>query len=170
MKVVKQREGRGGAEFDFVLLAVPDGTKNQYGDDRTSCVVEPFGTAGTSERAAAAKGPRLTYDRTVILNALRTAIEEHGEPAPGVLKLPRSIVRVVKAGRWKEIYLQKAPDGSTAPDNTINKRLRDASNQFQTMGLIGRINPFVWIVPGKQVNEDPSALADQPEFPETSST
>jgi hypothetical protein len=172
MKVVKQREGRGGAEFDFVLHAIPDGTKNQYGDDRTSCVVVPFGGSGDAhQRPAAVKGPRLTYDRTVILNALRTAIDEHGEPPPGVLKLPRSIVRVVKAGRWKEIYLQKAPDGSTAPDNTINKRLRDASNQFQTMGLIARVNPFVWIVPGKAVNEDPLAAAgDQPEFPETSSS
>jgi hypothetical protein len=168
LKVIKQREGKQGDEFDFVLHAVKDGTVNKFGSARTSCVIVPFEGAGeTRQRADVPKGPRLTYDRTVILNALRTAIEEHGEPTPGVLKLPRSISRVVKAGRWKDIYLQKAPDGGTAPDNTINKRLRDASNQFQTIGLIGRINPFVWIVPGKQVNEDPLALAgEQPEFPE----
>lgn len=165
MKVVKQRKGRNGAEFDFVLRSVPDGTKNQYGDDRTSCVVEPYGgstgaPAGSNEK----KGPRLTYERSVILQALRTAIEEYGEPTPPMLKLPRSIVRVVNARRWKEIYLTKAPDEgvkdqpiSKVLDNTINKRIRDASNQFQNLGLIGRVNPFVWIVPGKA---SPEAMAD----------
>jgi hypothetical protein len=79
---------------------------------------------------------------TVILQTLRTAIEDYGEPTPGMLKLPRSISRVVNARRWKEVYLQKAPDPGS-PDNTINKRLRDASNQFQLMGLIGRMDvPF----------------------------
>jgi hypothetical protein len=152
MKVVKQREGRGGAEFDFVLHAVPDGTKNQYGNDRTSCVVEPFGGGQAQPAGAPAKGPRLTHERTVILQALRTAIEEHGEPTPALLKLPRSIVRVVNAQHWKRVYLQKSPDPE-ATDNTVNKRLRDASNQFQNLQMIGRVNPFVWIVPSKKTNE-----------------
>lgn len=166
MKVVKQREGRGGAEFDFVLRAVPDGTKNQYGDDRTSCVVEEFGgRAPASSANASAKGPRLTHERTVILQALRTAIEDHGEPTPPMLKLPRSIARVVNAQHWKRVYLAKSPDPE-ATDNTVNKRLRDASGQFQNIGLIGRTNPFVWLVPGKQVNEDPYTDSNQPEFPE----
>lgn len=171
MKVVKQREGRSGAEFDFVLRSVPDGTKNQYGDDRTSCVVEPFGGSAPAGTSAPAKGPRLTHERTVILQALRTAIEEYGEPTPGVLKLPRSVARVVNARRWKEVYLTKAPDqGSTdVPidkklDNTINKRLRDASNLFQKEQIIGRTNPFVWVT-GKPANED-QYTGPQSEFPE----
>lgn len=165
MKVVKQREGRGGAEFDFVLRGVPDGTKNQYGDDRTSCVVEEVGTGRASTPTSSpGKGPRLTHERTVILQALRTAIDEHGEPTPPMLNLPRSIARVVNAQYWKRVYLKKSPDPE-ATDNTVNKRLRDASGQFQNLGLIGRTNPFVWIVPGKQVNEDPFT-GDQQEFPE----
>ena len=148
MKVVKQREGRAGAEFDFVLRSVPDGTRNQYGDDRTSCVVEEFGVE-TKDTPAAPRGPRLTLERKVILQALKMAIDEYGEPTPGVLHLPRSIARVVNARRWKEIYVKKNPE-IDAPDNTVNKRLRDASAQFQDLGIIGRENPFVWIVPGRK--------------------
>ena len=148
MKVVKQREGRAGAEFDFVLRSVPDGTRNQYGDDRTSCVVEEFGVE-TKDTPAAPRGPRLTLERKVILQALKMAIDEYGEPTPGVLHLPRSVARVVNARRWKEIYVKKNPE-IDAPDNTVNKRLRDASAQFQDLGIIGRENPFVWIVPGRK--------------------
>lgn len=149
MKVVKQREGRAGGEYDFVLAEVPDGTKDQYGENRTSCVVVPLeGRSPAKAAPGARKGPKLTAERKVILDALSEAVEEYGEPTPSMLKLPRSIVRVVNAKRWKEVYLRKAPDDS-ASDNTINKRLRDASNQFQELKLIGRINPFVWIVPGK---------------------
>lgn len=149
MKVVKQREGRRGAEFDFVLAAVKDGTKNRYGDDRTSCVVVPFGGSASPSPVAGNRGQKLTHERTVILQALRTAIEDHGEPTPATLNLPRSIARVVNAKRWKEIYIQKMPDPEGVADNTINKRLRDASAQFQHLGIIGRQNPFVWIVSGR---------------------
>lgn len=141
MKVIKQREGKNGTEFDFVLHAEADGTINKFGKNRTSCVVVPFD--GPVDARPTARGPKLTAERMVIMAALRTAIEEYGEPTPPVLRLPHSIVRVVNARRWKEIYLQKVPDG--APDNTINKRLKYASNQFQTLGLIGRDNPFVWL-------------------------
>lgn len=163
MKVVKQREGRSGAEFDFVLRSVADGTKNQYGSDRTSCIVEEFGKA-TPASNPTVKGPRLTHERTVILQALRTAIEEYGEPTPPLLKLPRSIARVVNAQFWKRVYLEKIAD-QDATDNTVNKRLRDASSQFQNLHLIGRTNPFVWIT-GKSANEDPYTDIAQPEFPE----
>jgi hypothetical protein len=163
MKVVKQREGRSGAEFDFVLRSVADGTKNQFGNDRTSCVVEEFGGA-TPASNPTVKGPRLTHERTVILQALRTAIEEHGEPTPALLHLPRSISRVVNAQFWKRIYLEKSPDPE-ATDNTVNKRLRDASGQFQNLGLIGRSNPWVWLS-GKAANEDPHTDIAQPEFPD----
>jgi hypothetical protein len=162
-KVLKQREGKSGTEFDFVLRAVADGTKNQYGDDRTSCVVVQS-DGGSVGSVVPFKGPRLTHERTVILQALRTAIEDYGEPAPAVLQLPRSIPRVVNAMRWKEVYLTKAPDPGAAP-NTINKRLRDASNQFQNLKLIGRENPYVWLT-GKEVKEDLFASAPQAEFPE----
>jgi len=164
MKVVKQREGRSGTEFDFVLRAVPDGTKNQYGNDRTSCVVEPFGgNTAAANSSTPTKGPRLTHERTVILQALRTAIEDYGEPPPPALHLPRPITRVVNAMYWKRVYLEKSPDPD-APDNTVNKRLRYASEQFQNLKLIGRTNPWVWLS-GKPANEDPHT-GPQMEFPE----
>ena len=164
LKVIKQREGKNGDEFDFVLHAVKDGTINKFGSARTSCVIVPFeGTA--SAGAAVPKGPRLTLERRVILQALKTAIEDHGEPTPGVLKLPRSISRVVNARRWKEVYVLKNPEVD-APDNTVNKRLRDASAQFQHLGIIGRTNPFVWLAGKATVEELLSSPSDQQEFPE----
>jgi hypothetical protein len=154
--VRKQREGRDGDEFDFVLHSVKDGTFNKFGAERTSCVIVPFeGIADSRGREPTEKGPRLSHERTVILQALRTAMAEYSEPPPSALKLPRAISRVVHARHWKEIYLQKMPDHDLPPENTINKRLRDASAQFQNLSIIGRINPFVWLT-GKQIQETPS--------------
>jgi hypothetical protein len=70
---------------------------------------------------------------------------------------------VVNAQQWKKVYLEKSPDPE-APDNTVNKRLRYASEQFQNLKLIGRANPWVWLS-GKPANEDPHTGA-QMEFPE----
>lgn len=145
----KQKDDEDGAKIGFELIQVQLGRRPVDGKPITSCVVEASSSGGDQAAASSAsKRPRLTHERAVILQALRTAIEDQGEPTPAMLKLPRSISRVVNAKRWKEAYLQKAPDPEVA-DNTINKRMRDASSQFQNLGIIGRENPFVWIVPGR---------------------
>lgn len=156
---VKDDEDGGQIRFDLPRIVI--GHRAVDGKEISSCVCLPAGAAKPSN--VAPKGPRLTHERTVILQALRTAIEDYGEPPPAVLHLPRSITRVVNAMHWKRVYLEKSPDPG-APENTINKRLRYASEQFQNLGLIGRTNPFVWLS-GKPANEDPYT-EPQMEFPE----
>jgi hypothetical protein len=156
----KVKDDEDGSQIMFELPSIEIGRRQVDGKPITSCVVvQSDGLAPRPEK----KGPRLTHERTVILQALQTAIEEYGEPTPAVLHLPKSITRVVNAQQWKKVYLEKSPDPE-APDNTINKRLRYASEQFQNLGLIGRTNPWVWLS-GKPANEDPHT-GPQMEFPE----
>jgi hypothetical protein len=157
----KLKDDEDGGEIRFELPSIEIGRRPD-GKPITSCVCLPAGGRSTAP-GAAPKGPRLTHERTVILQALRTAIEDYGEPPPPALLLPKSITRVVNAQQWKKVYLEKSPDPE-ALDNTINKRLRYASEQFQNLKLIGRTNPWVWLS-GKPANEDQSA-GPQMEFPE----
>jgi 5S rRNA maturation endonuclease (ribonuclease M5) len=158
----KQKDDEDGSEIRFELPQVVIGHRAVDGKKITSCVCLPA-SGPPAAPSAAPKGPRLTHERTVILQALRTAIEDYGEPPPPTLQLPRSITRVVNAQQWKKVYLEKCSDPD-ALDNTINKRLRYASEQFQNLNLIGRTNPWVWLS-GKPVNEDPFT-GSQMEFPE----
>jgi len=181
-RVVKQREGEDGAAWDFVLASETVGT-NKYGRPRTSCVAIPVMTVSqadatdTSQQAMAANpnpGILLNSERATILRALKTAIENHGQPTPAGLELPKSISKVVDARHWRAEYLKIAPDADTASGETINKRLRRASEKFQEERIIGRNNPWVWPTgrPVKNVigpaarNENPYPGRPEPAVPE----
>jgi hypothetical protein len=148
--VIKQREGIDGVSFEFTLATIDVGS-NRYGKPRTSCVAVAPATAESDTDTATAQPGRTTGALTInaeqqtILRALRNALDEYGEPAPAALKLPRSITRVVNATVWKTEYLKIAPDAAEAKDNTINARLRRASEKLQSLRVIGRLNPWVWI-------------------------
>lgn len=147
----KQKDGEDGAHLKFELHVLEVGKRRIDGAPITSCVTLPSG--GGAIARLEGKGAftiKLTAERAVILQALKDAIAEHGEKRetcqlPEIQQLPKSIKWVVDTRRWKEQYLRKAPDGQTAKDNTINARMRAASNQFQTLKIIGRINPYVWL-------------------------
>lgn len=174
--VIKQREGQDGKSFEFVLPTVEVGT-NRYGKPRTSCVaISPASADGaeasSAPASAAKKGLRLTPEHETILGALKTAIEEVGVETPGSLKLPKSIKKVAKIQDWKDFYMKVAPDAATAKDNTINQRMKRASEKLQTERVIGRLNPWVWITgrPVKGVIEprgdyDRDPYPDRPEPP-----
>lgn len=145
--VLKQREGADGAKWEFVLSTVEVGV-SRYGKPRTSCVVARPAVDGDQEQASPAKKPdgvNLSAEQQTVLQALQRALDEHGQPPPPALKLPRSISKVVHAKKWKEQYVKLAPDGETAKDNTIDSRLRRASEKMQSLRVIGRENPWVWI-------------------------
>lgn len=166
----KQKDGEDGAEIKFELLQVEVGRRAIDDKPITSCVTLPVG--GVVVARAEGKGGhtiRLTNERAVILQALKDAIEEFGEPRdkctlPAIRQLPKSIKAVVSSKRWKEVYLRKAPDADTATDNTINKRLRDAGNQFQTLRIMGRINPYIWLT-GRAVQGVVTIQPDAPAEP-----
>jgi hypothetical protein len=135
----KEKDDEDGVEIRFELMRVEIGRRK--GDDKpiTSCVVVQSNSEPSN------RGPKLSPERIVIMRALQEAVEEYGEAPSATIGLPKSIAKVVNARRWKEVYLRKVPDDD-AKDDTINKRLKNASNQFQTMGLIGRKNPWVWMI------------------------
>jgi len=146
----KQKDGEDGKEIRFELFVVEVGRRAFDDKPITSCVTIPAGDrhlARSSGRGV--QTIRLSDQRTVILQSLKDAMADHGEPTPDHLRLPRSIVTVVNAKKWKEVYLGRS--GDDAADNTINKRLRDASDQFLRLRIIGRINPYVWLVPGRSI-------------------
>lgn len=146
----KQKDEEDGLQIRFELFQLQLGQRAD-GKPITSCVTLPVGGAVAARTEG--KGGiiiRLTNERAVILQALKDALSEHGVKREAVTmkqirELPKSITTVVDARRWKEAYMMKAPDAATANDNTINKRIRDASNQFQTLKIIGRINPYCWL-------------------------
>jgi AAA domain/CHC2 zinc finger len=147
-RVLKQREGEDGGKFEFVLPKLKVGT-NKYGLPKYSCVaVSPrFATNEDGEATSPTRvdsGLVLNAEQQTVLQALRNALNEHGEAAPTALRLPKSIRRVVKATIWKDEYLKIAPDAAEAKANTINARLKRASERLQTLRVIGRINPWVW--------------------------
>jgi hypothetical protein len=163
--VIKQREGIDGRDFRFVLPSVAVGT-NRYGKPRTSCVAVPPSTGAAAAAEAPGQRPKsilsINAEQQSVLQALRNALDEFGELPPPALKLPKAIRRVVKATIWKDCYLKIAPDAATAKENTINVRMKRASEKLQALRVIGRINPFVWITgrPVKGVIEPTPAYSE----------
>lgn len=96
------------------------------------------------------------------MQALKRALEDFGEPPPPELKLPRSISKVVRVKVWKDEYLKIAPDAAEAKDNTINARMKRASETGQKLRIIGRLNPWVWLT-GRPVKGIVEARADYQE-------
>lgn len=147
----KQKDGEDGTEIKFELFQVEVGRRAADSKPITSCVCLPVGGSATARSEK--KGVdriRLNNERAVILEALKRAISEHGEKReevslPAIRQLPRSIQYVVNTKLWKQKYLEMAPDAGTVADNTINARMKRASDQFQTLRIIGRINPYVWL-------------------------
>jgi hypothetical protein len=156
----KQKDDDDGLRIDFELQRVVLGNRLD-GKEITSCVT--LQTGGSAERKDKRQRVRLSAERHVIFLALKEAIEEHGEETPRNLQLPRSIRKVIRAPQWKETYLKKNAD-LNATDNTINQRLRRASEQFQKEGIIGRENPWVWLT-GKAVAGSIEVLPPQDDPP-----
>jgi hypothetical protein len=142
----KQKDGEDGAEIKFELFVVEVGQRAIDGKPITSCVTLPVG--GVVAARAEGKSPykvKLTNERAVILEALKSALSEHGEAPPLSLKLPKAIKTVVRKKFFRQVYLSKLPDIERPSDNTVNKRMRDAMAQFQTLRIVGNIDPFVWV-------------------------
>ena len=96
-KLDKNKDGEDNKTYRFVLKQV---ILDPYedGKQRTTCIVD-F-PAGSEE--AAREGYRLTDQERVVYNALLTALAEHGEAVPYELRLPSSVVSVLKTVHWRD--------------------------------------------------------------------
>jgi AAA domain len=164
----KQREGEDGKRYPFCLRGVRLGRQDDDGDELMSAVVEWIGKGmATSKDDSEPQGAALTDQRRVVYRALKRAVEEFGVPPPPQLSLPRSVIRVVDVKRWRDVYRGWQEEAS---DAAIRKALGRGSDFLLNRGLIGRENPWVWIVPGKKVKGEtqaPPPPSDEP--PETQS-
>jgi hypothetical protein len=115
-----------------VLPAIPTGLKNKFGKERTSCVVrKPF--FGDGEPADTAKPRRmLGPTQTAYFKVLWEMLQEHGEPAPAQLQLPRS-VRVVALDHVWQIFKKRS---SETNENTRKSNYRRATTYFQNHDFI----------------------------------
>lgn len=171
-RVNKQREGVDGLSWEFVVHNVEIGV-NAFGRARTSCVVlSPAKDPQASDNAAHGQpgrrdAPRpLNARERVILQALKDAVADHGEDPHGpampkeLRQLPKSIGRVVKVDHWRTKYIDKA---SEAEPNTVNQHLKRASDLFLTRRIMGRINPYAWVIPKRNGQPDYGELLPPPD-------
>lgn len=144
--VRKQREGKKGQSWDFVLPVVVVG-KNKWGNDETSCVVVPF----DGKRPTLAYGFRANKAELVFLEALFDALNDKGTAPPA--GLPQTIVKAVDIAevraRMKERYLA-ADEDSTKADGRFRQAFKRAGDALKNGKVIGFRNPLVWYT-GKPV-------------------
>lgn len=139
-KIMKLKDGEDGGSIGFRLQSVTIGHREDDGKPITSCVVVPADAA----TARTGKGPRTTDQQTIALRALRTALIDFGEPAPATLDLPFG-TRVVRFNHWKTAFRQMAFD-EEPNDATFRSALKRVGDALLAKGIIGRSQPYLWIV------------------------
>jgi KaiC/GvpD/RAD55 family RecA-like ATPase len=139
-KLDKLKDGEDGARIAFELQSVTIGTRDD-GKPITSCVVVPAQVG--VERTG--KGPKLPDREKVALQALRFAIEEHGEPTPTMLNLAASVTRVVRAGKFKEEFLKRA-FVDEPNESTFRGAVKRVIDGLMSKKVIGHESPYLWIV------------------------
>jgi len=148
-KIAKLKDGEDGTSIGFRLQAVTIGERDD-GKPITSCVVVPADAPAVRQGA---KAITLTPQAKVALQALRYALAEYGEPAPGILELPMGL-RVVNYRYWADRFARTSFDGDDAKPEALKKAIQRAGTQLLARNIIGRNNPYVWIV------REPEVLID----------
>jgi hypothetical protein len=136
-RIAKLKDAPDGHSIGFRLQSVDIGARDD-GKPITSCVVVP---AQASQRTG--KGPRLSDQQNIALQALREALINRGEPAPAALQLPNGIT-VVRGEYWKREFLQRGfieePN-----ENTFKSAFKRVGEALKARGIIGTNSPYVWI-------------------------
>ncbi len=156
-RITKQREGETGKLCEFVLKPIEVG-KKPNGKPITACiVVSPGGEKpdkrGTDYRPGAQEGE--------VFRALLMALEEHGCPPPIDIGLPPEIDRVVTYRQWREKF--ESIDSSVEQDeekrrNQVKSAMGRAGKSLVAGDVIGRLNPWVWYIAGREVRGFPQTF------------
>jgi AAA domain/DnaB-like helicase N terminal domain len=173
MRVRKQREGQDGEENDFVLHVVEDGTFNQYGRPRTSCVVTAPNIADVgndsepSRRQEGQFGVHATKAEQLFIQCLLDCLDDFGQDKPPALGLPPSVSRVVEYDHVKRELAKKmlreeddSEAGRKAHRDRVKKALKRAREQMMHAKVVGCHDPFIWwtgkAVSGVKATQAPS--------------
>lgn len=146
--VRKQREGKSGAFWEFTLPVVTVG-KNKWGNDETSCAVEPY-MVGTprSEKI----GFHANRNEVLFMRALYDALVDHALPPP--VGLPNAITKVVDIEHIRALVRERtiAPHEDTkVADNRFRVAFKRAGDKLRDGGVIGVQGLLIWPT-GKPVN------------------
>lgn len=137
-EVVKVKDGETGQRFGFRLVSVdlgPSDDPEADPDERiSSCVIE---LAEAAPRAV--KQPR--YD--VALNALREAVQEHGERMPGTSAIPAGM-RAVRLEQWRNRWRLRTGDDYTTEESAAAAFRRERKNLLES-GKVQCLGQLVWI-------------------------
>lgn len=133
--VEKARDGESGASFGFRLEVVDLGT-DQDGDPITTCVVVP------EEAEKKPKPARLPGAAKVALDALKEAIEAHGERLPGSSTIPPGVL-AVGIEHWRARFRLRY--GSDDRDgDAIKKAFQRAREHLLREQLVCISDPWAW--------------------------
>lgn len=138
-KVDKMKDGEDGFSIGFRLQTVEIAVRDD-GKPITSCVVVP----ASADFSRSGKGPGLSDQQKIALQALHEALDTHGEPAPSGLQLPYG-VRIVRVEHWKREFLRRGFD--EAPnESTFRMAFKRVGEALLAKRIIGRDQPYVWVV------------------------
>jgi hypothetical protein len=137
-EVIKQRDGEIGAPIPFKLKPVILGT-NKVGQIVSSCVV--IGTTDKPVKRARLKP--LADKQKLALDALKKALDAHGQTTPGHNYIPPSAI-VVNEELWRRFYLSTTSSDGQSED-TRRKAWREARDALMSKGYITMFNERVWL-------------------------
>jgi len=141
--VEKIRDGIAGEEFPFKLDVVELGT-DADGDPVTTCILSATATAPGKRKPARLSGPG-----TIGLQALREAIDEHGNRMPETSAIPAG-VRAVTIDRWRSQFRLRygtGDDGEARDQGTIRKAFLRCRDDLFKSNLVAVSDPFCWLRP-----------------------
>jgi len=130
------KDGPQGAEIVSSLEQITVGTDDD-GDNITSCVIRPAGTANIKVKA------KVIGQAGLALRVLSEAITEGGEIPPANSHIPPN-TRTIREEAWRaNFYARTSTDENT--NGARQKAFVRASNKLQERNLIGKWADHVWL-------------------------
>ncbi len=166
-EVNKQRDGADTIHWDFVLKRIEIGT-DEDGDKIPSMVSaeparQPTHEAEQVDRRNKADGFQLTQNHSAVFRALLKTLDEHGEPPPAALQLPKSVARVV---RWVHLGVEvkdSDPQEHDEPNNKYRDRIKARLRRFREdllpYNVIAIASAFDAEAPAPAVGEKPKMVS-----------
>ena len=135
--VTKSRDYTTGTRFGFRLESVELGA-NRHGRTVTTAVA-----VDADPPTKATKAPALKGRQKSVMDALATALADHGQPSPsGSSASPNS--NVVEFGTWENAAIRALPGEN--PDWRKRDRFKSAAKTLQLKGIVGQVDGWVWPV------------------------
>lgn len=131
----KQRDMPKGKTFAYRLKGVHLGD-DQDGDPITSCVVEP------AEATETKRGPKITGQALVALQALGEALAEHGQAMADTARFPANR-RVVSLDQWRAWCVRMDMAETPGATKTAFSRVKVT---LQNLGAVCFLDGYVWRV------------------------